>query len=160
MNFQKQNPNTHHLNVNRTNPNSTYVKVELKFKGYKKYHICAYIDTGASLCVAHPEIIPEEYWEQSDNEITVRVASDEYVKMNKVAKNMEINMCGNKFIFPKIYHQSTGIDLIIGNNFLKLNSPFVQTNDYISIVHHLTNELIICPIMKNAYKVAQHNFLD
>lgn len=57
-----------------TNPNSTYIKVGFKIKGYDQYHIHAYIDTGASICIASKYIFPEEMWQSADNSIKVRIA--------------------------------------------------------------------------------------
>jgi len=38
-----------------------------------------------------------------------------------------------KFFIPTIYLHDSGLDLIIGNNFLKLYEPFTQRRDTISL---------------------------
>lgn len=143
---------------NVTNSNSSYIKIQINIPKYKKYHLYGYIDTGASICVASRYALPEEVWKISDKVIEASIANGSKIQINKVAKNTKINICGEEFIFPTIYQQETGIDFIIGNNFLKLNEPFIQSIELISITHHLTKKRVFCTLEKEAYKVAQPGF--
>ena len=58
-NLQKNNNDNDSL-MNLTNPNSIYLSTFLNFKGYKKFRVHCFVDTGASLCLASRFIIPDE----------------------------------------------------------------------------------------------------
>ncbi len=145
------------IRINVTNPNSIYIKTLIKFKGYRQFHVHSFVDTGASICVADRFIIPEEIWEDNPKPIEVRIADNSIRKISKVARNIKINISGEEFIIPTIYQQTTGVDLLLGNNFLQLYGPFVQYLD--RIVIHKNNEEVICPKVQKAYRVASPKLL-
>lgn len=74
--------------INKTNPNSIYIKGYFYFKGYKKYSLDMYIDTGASMCTANKHVIPEEFWVQAKEPIRARTANDDIMVMDKVAEHL------------------------------------------------------------------------
>nr|KAJ0188041.1 hypothetical protein LSAT_V11C900505820 [Lactuca sativa] len=74
------------LIMNLTNPNSIYVSAFLNFKGYKKFRVHCFVDTGASLCLASKFIIPDELWENAPKEISATIANGETIKINKVTE--------------------------------------------------------------------------
>ena len=88
-----------------TNPNSTYIKVGLKFKGYNTYHLHAYIDTRASMCVASRYVFPEDNWKQAPKDLIVRIANNTTIKLNQVLKDTDIMIGGENFHIPTIYQQ-------------------------------------------------------
>ena len=88
---------------NITNPNSTFIKVGIKIKKLATYHIHAYIDTGASMCLADKYIFPEELWKTINKIIRVKIANDTIVTLDKVIENQEIDISGEKFNIPTIY---------------------------------------------------------
>lgn len=60
---------------------------------------------------------------------------------------------GVKFFIPTINQQESGVDMIIGNNFLNLYSPFTQTLYYI-ILNTIEGEQVYVTKVKNAKIVA------
>ena len=145
---------------NVTNPNSTYIKVGLSFKGYKTYHVHAYIDTGASLCVASKHIIPQEDWVKLEKPIRVKVANEEIVSIDYVCQNVNFEIGNEKFLFPTVYQQQTGIDLLIGNNFLNLYRPFIQDLTYI-VIHTLDKQPVYIQKETRAlYQAHNEKFLE
>lgn len=151
------------LSKERTHPMSTYIKIEMKIKGYHKYHLHAYIDTGASMCVASKHVIPEELWVPAKEPIGVRIADASVVIIDKVAHEVLILIEGEEFYIPTVYQQETGIDFLIGNNFLKLYRPFIQDLREISITNNLNPKKkvqVITNIVEHAYRLAQPGFTD
>ena len=103
--------------MNLTNPNSIYVYAFLNFIGYKKFRVQCFVDTGASLCLASKFVIPDELWENAPKEISATIANGDTIKINKVYRNINLELSGEHFNVPTIYQQDSGIDIIIGNNF-------------------------------------------
>ena len=143
---------------NITNPNSTYIKIQFKFQGYRKYHLHGYIDTGASICVAHPQVLPPEKWSNTANTISVQIANTDVIKLNKVARNITVEISGEEFLIPTIYQQATGVDFLIGNNFLNLYSPFVQYVDRIYLTKN-KNAILVQKVGK-AYSFASESLME
>ena len=82
-NLQKNSDNNDSL-MNFTNPNSIYVSAFLNFKGYKKFRIHCFVDTGASLCLASKFVIPDELWENAPKQISATIANGDTITINKV----------------------------------------------------------------------------
>nr|WNO44364.1 Polymerase polyprotein [Dahlia mosaic virus] len=145
------------LIANRTSPNSIYIKAKLSFKGYKKFDLHCYVDTGAGLCLASKHVIPDELWENAPRTIEVTVANQEKVQINKVCKNLILQIVGEKFVIPTIYQQETGIDILLGNNFCQLYNPFIQWVDRIAF--HKDEEIILVPKVRKAMRRGYEGFL-
>lgn len=143
---------------NLTNPNSIYISCFLNFKGYKKYRIHCFVDTGASLCIANSYIIPDVFWENSPREINVTIADGNSLQLKKVCRNISIELAGEIFEIPTIYQQNSGIDLILGNNFCQLYGPFIQWIDRIGF--HLNSEMVIVKKVTRALSFGKPNFLE
>lgn len=146
------------ISLNITNPNSTYIKVQFKFKGYRMYHLHGYIDTGASLCVAHPQVLPPENWEEAKTNIKVQIANGKHITLSKLARNTKVYISGEEFLIPTIYQQITGVDFLIGNNFLNLYSPFIQHIDRIYLTKG--EELIMVQKVSKAYSIASAKLME
>ncbi|UTQ50644.1 MAG: reverse transcriptase (domains: peptidase, RT, RNase H) [Plant associated caulimovirus 1] len=142
---------------NITNPNSTYIKVQLKFQGYRQYHLHGYIDTGASICVANQYVIPSYKWEDAKNRISVQIANTDVIELRKVAHNITVLIAGEEFFIPTIYQQNTGVDFLIGNNFLHLYAPFVQWVDRIAL--HKDGQQVLIQKVTKAYSFASPELL-
>lgn len=142
---------------NRTNPNSTYIKIGLKFKNYKSFHLHAYVDTGASLCIASKYIIPNELWKEADP-LQVTIANGDKLKLNNICENIFIEIENVQFFVPRIYQQQTGMDFIIGNNFCRLYQPFIQTID--KITFHYQKTSVSTKIMHYALRIASKGFIE
>ena len=112
----------------RINPNATFVKVTIERK-----QINAYIDTGATLCFAKEKVF--QNWTRLDKPIRIIVADKSAHEIWWVKEYVDIWIKGYPFKTKTIYKHDSGLDLIIGNNFLKLYQPFTQTIDWISLKH-------------------------
>ena len=143
---------------NITNPNSIHISGKLKFDGYRKIELHCYVDTGASLCIASKYVIPEEHWVNTERAIQVKIADGNTISLNKVCKNLDIQIAGELFHIPTIYQQESGIDLIFGNNFLQLYGPFTQFTKMIILT--LTGEEVYIKKITTARKVGIPGFLE
>nr|KAJ0227912.1 hypothetical protein LSAT_V11C100050250 [Lactuca sativa] len=146
------------LIMNLTNPNSIYVSSFLNFKGYKKFRVHCFVDTCASLCLASKFIIPDEFWENAPKEISATIANGDTIKINKVCRNINLELSGEHFNIPTIYQQNSGIDIIIGNNFCQVYGPFIQWIDRIAF--HLNNDMVIIKKVTEAYSKGKPGFLE
>nr|KAJ0193792.1 hypothetical protein LSAT_V11C800419020 [Lactuca sativa] len=146
------------LIMNLTIPNSIYVSAFLNFKGYKKFRVHCFVDTGASLCLASKFIISDELWENAPKEISATIANGETIKINKVCRNINLELSGEHFNVPTIYQQNSGIDIIIGNNFYEVYGPFIQWIDRIAF--HLNNDMVIIKKVTEAYSKGKPGFLE
>lgn len=89
--------------MNITNPNSIYIKGLLKFKNFKQFDIYCYVDTGASLCLASKNIIPEEFWENAPKTIPAKIADGKIINITKVCRNLDIQIADTVFHIPAVY---------------------------------------------------------
>lgn len=145
---------------NNTNPNSTYIEVEIKIKGFKPYKLHAYIDTGASICCATKNILPNEKWVTLEKPIKVKIADNSIILIEKAAKDLDVTVAGKIFRIPTLYQQETGIDILIGNNFLNTYRPFIQDLEHI-VLHTLEEkEPVHISKVRKAFKIADSNFLE
>jgi hypothetical protein len=112
--------------LGKGNPSATFIKILLKNR-----NLLAYIDTGATLCFGRKSI--SRNWERliKPKEIIVADKSKHQIWFN--LRDVSIEIEGYKFFIPTIYLHDSGLDLIIGNNFLKLYEPFTQRKDTISL---------------------------
>lgn len=143
---------------NITNPNSIYIKVEIKFKGYKPFHLHAYIDTGASMCLISPHLIPEPLWKQSEKLLRAKIGDGSIITINKEIHNLIIEIEQVKFTISKLYLLHSGIDLILGNNFLNEHLPFIQELNHIILTKN--KSLIYVPKVKAALQIGTPGILD
>ena len=99
--------------LGKGNPSATFIKIML---GNKK--LLAYIETGATLCFDKKSI--SRNWERlaKPKEIIVADKSKHHIWFN--LRDVSIEIEGYEFFIPTIYLHDSGLDLIIGNNFLKL----------------------------------------
>lgn len=112
--------------LTKSNPNITFIRVQLEEK-----KILAFIDTGAGLCFGKETISQD--WVKIDKPIKIIVADKSVHRIEYAVKNKILVIEEKKFPIPTIYLHDSGLDMIIGNNFLKLYNPFCQYLDYISL---------------------------
>jgi hypothetical protein len=108
------------------NPNSTFIQIILN-----KKKIMGYIDTGATLCFGRKSISKD--WIELKKPKEIIIVDKTKHKIWFVLKDILIKIEDKYFYIRSIYEHDSGIDLIIGNNFLKLYSPFVQELDTITL---------------------------
>ena len=130
----------------------------MKFPNYKAYHLHAYIDTGASICVAHENVIPRQYWKPVAQQIHVQIADKSVHALKYQVDNVQIKIAGEVFVINRIYQQNTNMDILIGNNFLNKYYPFVQYPDYILL--HIDKQSVHVQKEKQAFRNAQPGFTE
>lgn len=157
LNFQIQSKSDYRLTLNATNSSSIYVSGKLRFQGYKQLELHCFVDTGASMCVASKQVIPEEYWENSPRQVFVKTANGT-ITIGKVCKDIDILIAGHVFHIPRIYQQDIGIDLLLGNNFLLLYGPFVQYTDRIILFKE--KQAVIIGKIQKAYFHGTPGYLE
>ena len=114
--------------------------------------------TGASLCLASKNVIPDDLWENSPRVINATIANGDTIKINKVCRNLSLELSGEIFKIPTIYQHDSGIDLIIENNLCQLYGPFIQWIDRIGF--HLNLEMIVIKKVTKALCVGNPGFLE
>ena len=112
----------------KQNLNSTYIKIKIEKEDKE---IEAYIDTWASICIATKALFSK--WEKLEKPLKIQIADGSIHPLNWVATRITLNIQNKLFMVPTVYQQETGLDMIIGNNFLRLYVPFFQYLEYISI---------------------------
>ena len=76
----------------------------------------------------------------------ISIADKSVHKIWYVARMIHVYISHKRFIMPTIYMHDSGLDMIIGNNFLKLYQPFTQTNKLV-ILRHPKYNLVSTPII-------------
>ncbi|CAJ2647535.1 unnamed protein product [Trifolium pratense] len=112
--------------LGKGNPSATFIKIVLENK-----NLLAYIDTGATLCFGRKSI--SRNWDRLEKPKEIVVADKSKHQIWFSLKDVSIEIEGYKFFIPTIYLHDSGLDLIIGNNFLKLYEPFIQRSNTISL---------------------------
>lgn len=112
--------------LSKGNPNVTFIEVKLKNKSYP-----AYIDTGATFCFGSKRI--SKVWQRlaQPKEIIIADQSKHYIHF--VLHNLIVSINSHDFIIPSLYLHESGLDIIIGNNFLKLYEPFIQRKNIVQL---------------------------
>lgn len=98
----------------------------------------AYIDTGATLCFGKRNIARN--WQRLEKPLRIVVADKSVHEIWFVLRNPTILIENHRFPAKTIYLHDSGLDLIIGNNFLKLYHPFTQGLKTVSLR---------CPTLEN-----------
>lgn len=112
--------------LGKGNPSATFIKIMLE-----KRKFLAYLDTGATLCFGQKKI--SKNWERLSKPKEIVVADKSTHQIWFVIKDIRIVIEGFEFVIPTIYLHDSGLDLIIGNNFLKLYAPFIQNVETVSL---------------------------
>jgi len=107
-----------------TNPNSIYIPIKVCLEGYNKYELCAYIDSGCSVCFEKRTLFPEFMWKRAKNPLQVRIADNSVMSHNEAIEGLSIKLGRVQCIIPVLWvTDQPSHDMIIGNNFQRLYSP-------------------------------------
>jgi hypothetical protein len=142
----------------RTHVNSIYIRGTLSFKGFKRFNVDCYVDTGASMCLANKHIIPSEFWQKTREPIYAKLADDTIHELDIVAEKIEILIEDKIFIIPTLYQTESRYDILLGNNFCRLYEPFAQWGKII-IFHH-EGQTVVCPKITRAFHRGKPGFLE
>ena len=77
-----------------TNPNSIYIPIKVCLEGYNKYELCAYIDSGCSVCFEKRSLFSEFMWKRAKNPLQVRIADNSIMSHNKTIEDLSIELGG------------------------------------------------------------------
>ena len=108
--------------------NATFIKIRILNKD-----VLAYVDTGATLCIAQEKLLPKQYWKKMKSPAHVRIANNKTMQIQYKAVDFVVLIEGRKFLISSIYQRNTGVTMILGNNFLKLYHPFIQRIDTVTL---------------------------
>ena len=97
-------------------------------EGYNKYELCAYIDSGCSVCFGKRSLFPEFIWKRAKNPLQVRIVDNNVMSHNEAIEGLTIELGGVQCIIPVLCAtDQPSHDMIIENNFQRLYSPCTQT---------------------------------
>jgi len=114
--------------VTNTNPNSIYIPINICLEGYNRYELCAYIDSGCSVCFGKRSLFPEFMWKKAKNPLLLRIADNSIMSHNETIEGLSIEIGGVQCIIPVLWAtDQPSHDMIISNNFQRLYSPCTQT---------------------------------
>jgi len=110
--------------ANNTNPNRIYILIEVCLVGYNKYELCAYIDSGCSVCFEKRTLFPKFMWKRAKNPLQVRIANNSVMSHNGAIERLSIGLGGVQCIILVLWATNQpSHDMIMGNNFQRLYSP-------------------------------------
>ena len=78
--------------VTNTNPNSIYILIKVCLEGYNKYKLCAYVDSGCSICFGKRTLFPEFMWKRAKNSLQVRIADNNVMSHNEAIEGLTIEL--------------------------------------------------------------------
>ena len=118
--------------VTNTNTNSIYIPINVCIEGYNKYDLCAYINSGCSVCFKKISLFPEFMWKRAKNYLQVRIVDNSVMSHNEAIEGLSIELGGVQCIIPVLWATNQpSHDMIIGNNFQRLYSLCTQTINHI-----------------------------
>ena len=82
----------------KQNPNSTYVKIRVKDKETE-----AYIDSGASICIATKTLF--DNWERLEKPLKIQIADGSIHPLNWVTKRITKEICSKVFIYQQFINK-------------------------------------------------------
>ena len=88
--------------------------------------MCAYIDSGCSVCFEKRSLFSEFIWKRVKNPLQVRIADNNIMSHNEAIEGLSIKLGGVQCIIPVLWAtDQSSHDMIIGNNFKRLYSPCI-----------------------------------
>lgn len=118
-----------------TNPNHIYITINVCSDGYNKYELCPYIDSDCSARFEKKCLFLEVTWRKAKNPLPIRVANNSIMSHYKAIKGLSIEIGGAQCIIPILWvTDQPSHDVIIGNNFQMLYSPYTHTINQILFI--------------------------
>ncbi|KAJ8617345.1 hypothetical protein MRB53_013531 [Persea americana] len=116
-----------------TSKHSIYIETRVSVRGYHRYTLNAYVDTGAGFNMMLKHALPDHMWKKAPIPLEAVMANTNTSLLEYVAHNIHIFISGKEFLIDKVWQ--TDIkgqpDLLLGNNFIQTYEPFVQTKNTI-----------------------------
>ncbi|XP_068662932.1 uncharacterized protein [Aristolochia californica] len=105
-----------------------------KLPRYIKFHIHTLVNKGSSYCLARQNLLPSNLWKTLEIPLQITVGSGENISLPTEARNIHLDIGGEKFMIPKLIslgpHINTGPDLVLENGWLMFHVPVEQTPAY------------------------------
>ncbi|KAJ8619265.1 hypothetical protein MRB53_015451 [Persea americana] len=135
-----------------TSKHSIYIETRVSVRGYHRYTLNAYVDTGAGFNMMLKHALPNHMWKKAPIPLEAVMANTDTSRLEYVAHNIHIFISGKEFLIDKVWQ--TDIkgqpDLLLGNNFIQTYEPFVQTKNTVQFT--LPNGLpVTVDKVRNAY---------
>jgi len=110
--------------VTSINSNSIYMPINIYLERYNKYELCAYIDSGCSVCFGKISLFSEFIWKKVKNPLQVGIADNSIISHNEAIEGSAIELGGVQCIILVLCAtDQPSHGMIIGNNFQRLYSP-------------------------------------
>ena len=77
-----------------TNPNSIYIPIVICIEGFNNYELCAFVDSGCSVCFGKKTLFPEFMWKPATKPIQVRIADNSIMVHSEVILDLPIMLGG------------------------------------------------------------------
>ena len=71
--------------------NSIYILIKICLERYNKYKLCAYIDSGCSVCFGKITLFPKFMWKRVKNSLQVKIADNSVISHNKAIEGYPWN---------------------------------------------------------------------
>ena len=81
-----------HYEATSTNPSSIYIPIKVCLEGYSKYELCAYIDSGCSICFGKRSLFPKLMQKKTKNPLQVRIADNSIMNYNEAIGGLSIEL--------------------------------------------------------------------
>ncbi|XP_068649460.1 uncharacterized protein [Aristolochia californica] len=115
------------INTEHVAYGNSYITVMVKLPGYIKFHIHALVDTGSSYGLARQNLLPTKLWKPLEAPLQVIVGSGETISLPTEARNIHLDIGGEKFMIPKLIslgsNINSGPDLVLENEWLMFHAP-------------------------------------
>ena len=104
--------------------------INICLEGFNRYELCAFVDTGCSVCFGKKALFPEFIWQKSRRPIQVRLVDDSIMVHSELASDVPIMIGGVQCVIPTLWATNQpSHDMFIGNNFQRLHVPVTQHLD-------------------------------
>ncbi|KAJ8621528.1 hypothetical protein MRB53_030057, partial [Persea americana] len=116
-----------------TSKHSIYIETRVSVRGYHRYTLNAYVDTGAGFNMMLKHALPDHMWKKAPVPLEAVMADTNTSSLEYVAHNIHVFISGKEFLIDKVWQTNLKgqPDLLLGNNFIQTYEPFVQTKNTI-----------------------------
>ena len=102
-----------------TSQYSIYIPIGITYKDYKAEYFAAYIDSGSGTCLCKPTCFPQQYHETLPDRTGIDISNNPII-LNSGIPKPQILLGSFLVKCPPFYFYDTGLDILLGNNFLQL----------------------------------------
>ena len=113
-----------------------YIEAEVEYKPNKYIKQKMFIDSGADICLAKKEVLPQHRWKRTKaHRIRVTGFNEHMKELDIVAENVRFILNKTRFRLPIVYQENNmKQQMLLGNNFLDSFKTQVIKGDTISLL--------------------------